>query len=398
MPPKLVVKGRQEPVQHGHGARTILESIAYERLNKFQTNKNVFSPSYIYNQIRLKEGCNYGTYIDDALELMEIEGVAKLSHFQFDCNKIITYRDKQHASSFKIEGYKTLFSRQSQNKVQFVKKALSEKKPVVIGMEVFDSFMKIKGVWQPKSYDKSLGGHAMVVIGYDDSRYGGSFQLMNSWGNKWGDNGFGWVTYRDFQKFTHNAYELIPKPIPTEKVKMGGVLKFIDSNGQEMKATYDKHRGIYVMNQSYYSGTRFNFIMTNKEPIYLYAFGLDALAKSKTIFPHNHKVSPYQGYTNSSIAFPDEFHYVRMDNTKGKDYFVVLYSKKSLKLDKIQTLVENQKGTVRQRVNAVLRDKIISKNINFEKYNIDFDYKGDKNIGSDSKDMVIAVIVEFDHK
>lgn len=294
--------------------------------------------------------------------------------------------------------YKTLFSRQSQNKVQFVKKALSEKKPVVIGMEVFESFGQINGVWRLKSYDKSLGGHAMVVTGYDDSRYGGSFQLMNSWGNKWGDNGFGWVTYRDFQKFTHSAYELIPKPIPTEKIKMGGVLKFIDSNGQQMKATYDKHRGIYVMNQSYYSGTRFNFIMTNKEPIYLYAFGLDTLAKSKTIFPHNHKVSPYQGYTNSSIAFPDEFHYVRMDNTKGKDYFVVLYSKNPLKLDSIQRLVENQKGTVKQRLRAVLGDRIIHNNINFSKYDIDFNYNGTKNIGLNKKDSIIAVIVEFDHK
>ena len=386
-----------------YGARTILESIAYHRMNRSQSTKNAFSPSYIYNQIRLEEGCNDGTYIHDALNLMKSEGVAKFSKFGFNCDKAVTDKDKQNASSYKIQDYKTLFARQSQNKVQLVKKALSEKKPVVIAMKIAKSFHKRgEHTWQPKGNEyqniSALGGHAMVVIGYDDHKDGGSFKLMNSWGKSWGDNGFKWVRYQDFQYFVPYAYELISAPLPTEQVSMGGALAFIDSNGQKMKATYDKHRGIYVMNQSYYSGTRFNFIMTNKEPIYLYAFGLDALAKSKTIFPHNHKVSPYQGYTNSSIAFPDEFHYIQMDNTKGKDYVVVLYSKNPLKLDKIQTLVENQKGTVRQRVNAVLRDKIISKNINFKKHNIDFDYKGHKNIGADSKDMVIAVIVEFDHK
>jgi hypothetical protein len=109
-------------------------------------------------------------------------------------------------------------------------------------------------------------------------------------------------------------------------------------------------------------------------------------------------VSAYQGYTNSSIAFPDEFHYVRMDNTKGKDYFVVLYSKNPLKLDKIEQLIQNQKGTIQQRLRTVLGHRLISQNINFAKYHMDFAYRGHKNMGASEKDTVVAVIVEFDHK
>jgi hypothetical protein len=119
-----------------YGARTILESIAYNRLNKMKTTQNVFSPSYIYNQIRLNQGCNNGTYIHHALELMQSEGVAKFRNFGFNCNKQVAYKDKQNASSFKIQGYKTLFGRQSNNKVQLVKKALSQKNPVVIAMKI----------------------------------------------------------------------------------------------------------------------------------------------------------------------------------------------------------------------------------------------------------------------
>jgi hypothetical protein len=378
-----------------YGARTILESLSYHRLNKTETTQNVFSPSYVYNQIRLDSSCQGGSYIHHALELMVNQGVAKWNRFGFDCNRAIGYQDQQNASPYKIQGYKTLFARKGKNKVQLVKKALSQNKPVVIGMEVLKSFYDVKDVWRPKNNDVSLGGHAMVVVGYDDSRYGGSFRLMNSWGEKWGQNGFAWVRYQEFQRFTRTAYELIPKPLPTTQVTMGGTLKFINANGQPMNATYDVHRGIYVMNQSYYSGTQFNFTITNKEPIYLYAFGFDNTEKTFRIFPHNDRVSAYQGYTNSSIAFPDEFHYVRMDNTKGKDYFVVLYSKNPLKLDKIEQLIQNQKGTIQQRLRTVLGHRLISQNINFAKYHMDFAYRGHKNMGASEKDTVVAVIVPF---
>ena len=32
----------------------------------------------------------------------------------------------------------------------------------------------------------------------DDNKDGGSFLFQNSWGRKWGDNGFFWLSYRDF--------------------------------------------------------------------------------------------------------------------------------------------------------------------------------------------------------
>jgi len=53
----------------------------------------------------------------------------------------------------------------------------------------------------PSDYNE-VGGHAMVVIAYDDEKYGGSFQILNSWGNSWGDNGKVWVPYRDFVKYS----------------------------------------------------------------------------------------------------------------------------------------------------------------------------------------------------
>jgi hypothetical protein len=56
----------------------------------------------------------------------------------------------------------------------------------------------------------------MVLIGYSESKQ--AFKLINSWGNDWGDNGYGWITYKAFRKWVQNAFvmELAgrPKPMP----------------------------------------------------------------------------------------------------------------------------------------------------------------------------------------
>jgi len=384
-----------------YGARTILESITKNREYSPQTDSAVFSPSYVYNQIRSYQDCEHGTNIGNALTLIQNQGVAKLSNFRFDCNKPITQRDREFASAYKIKDFKRLFSINDTEKIQPVKKALSQKKPVIIGMKTPDSFNNAKQIWQPLQSDyhqSNLGGHAMVVIGYDENKYGGSFQLMNSWGTRWGDNGFTWIRYRDFEHFVKYAYEMIPNPPPQEPTRLGGELKFIDSNGNEMSATYSHKSNFYKMNQPYKTGTRFNFFIKNAQPAYLYAFGLDAQNKVSTIFPHNRKISAFLGYKNSSIAFPDENSYIQMDNHIGKDYFIVLYSKDKLNIDSIKSSFANRQGSVRDRLRAVLGSGLIeSSNINFSQSVIKFNYNSGRGVKIKSKDSIIAVIIEFEH-
>lgn len=54
-----------------------------------------------------------------------------------------------------------------------------------------------------------ISGHAMCIIGYDDSKFGGAFEVMNSWGDNWGDDGYFWVKYSDIHTIDY-AYSLIP--------------------------------------------------------------------------------------------------------------------------------------------------------------------------------------------
>ena len=51
----------------------------------------------------------------------------------------------------------------------------------------------------------------MCLIGYDDKKGGGSFQIMNSWGADWGDKGFFWIKYEDFPLHVKECYALLPR-------------------------------------------------------------------------------------------------------------------------------------------------------------------------------------------
>ena len=38
-----------------------------------------------------------------------------------------------------------------------------------------------------------LGGHAIVIVGYDEEKR--LFTFRNSWGEDWGDKGYGYLPY-----------------------------------------------------------------------------------------------------------------------------------------------------------------------------------------------------------
>ena len=86
-----------------------------------------------------------------------------------------------------------LISMESINSMDGIKHALSNKIPVVFGMEVYDYFesaeMASCGVLRlPGSNEKLIGGHALVLVGFDDNKK--TFTVRNSWSKNWGINGY----------------------------------------------------------------------------------------------------------------------------------------------------------------------------------------------------------------
>jgi hypothetical protein len=371
-------------------ARVIAESIRLNRTNLSEINANVYAPSFVYNQIRKEPGCEKGTFIHEALELLSAKGVPKYKDLPFDCEKVINNNDLESAATHKIEGYKILFNINDNNKILPVKKSLAEKKPVLIGMMCADSFFDAKGVWQPTAaeYEKSFSGHAMVTIGYDDAQYGGAFLIMNSWGTEWGNQGFMWIRYNDFAHFVKYAFEMIEKQ-PEEKLSNGGILiKKSDGNTMNVEKISD---AFYRTTTSYSSGTAFRLYISNQQPAYIYAIGSDLSKIAYQVFPHQEDISPYLGYQQSNVPIPDETHYVRMDQKKGKDYFCVLYSSTPLDIKSIMQNLEKSEGaSFMERLKKTLGNKLILQGLDYKDNQAAFK-------GGFSGEGIVTLVVEIDH-
>jgi C1A family cysteine protease len=73
--------------------------------------------------------------------------------------------------------------------------------PFVLGFIVFSSFQSVAVartglVPMPRRGESVVGGHAVLVCGYNDSNQ--RFLVRNSWGSGWGDRGYFYMPYAYF--------------------------------------------------------------------------------------------------------------------------------------------------------------------------------------------------------
>ena len=66
--------------------------------------------------------------------------------------------------------------------------------PVSVGIPVFDNFpmqTSTGKVSMPAFWNKEVGGHAIMIVGYDPASK--LYKFANSWATTWGDNGYGYL-------------------------------------------------------------------------------------------------------------------------------------------------------------------------------------------------------------
>ena len=92
--------------------------------------------------------------------------------------------------------------------VDAIKSALNAYGPLVTTMQVYaDFFSYSSGIYSYTSGSYE-GGHAILIIGYDDSE-GGYFIVKNSWGTGWGEGGFFNIAYSQLNNLVEFGYYTI---------------------------------------------------------------------------------------------------------------------------------------------------------------------------------------------
>jgi len=385
-----------------YAARTLAEARRFKVGDRKAINQTSFSPAFVYNQIRVA-GCGDGSLPWRALDLMTEIGVPLLKDFPYtdsDCSREPQQRDLERASHYKIKGYQRLFSSQSQAKHVGARRALANGNPAVIGMMVSENFMRSKGVYESTADDLeelragTLGGHAMAVIGYDDTKFGGAFELINSWGADWGDGGFVWVTYDDFNTFVLEGYEMIPPdpPRPPMEVDMGGELRFRHISGKPMDGLLDSDGAGFQLKESYPSGTRFRLEIDARHGSYVYALGGDLAGKFVELFPRDRGVSPHvDGGGVLLIPGPNEDYYTRMNEQTGTDFLVVLFSREPFDAGAIARTMSEAAGDVRQKLAKALGERSVEpEHVEFAGDRIGFTATSDGRV-------LVPIIVAIEH-
>lgn len=129
--------------------------------------------------------------------------------------------------AFRIGGYISIPTLGFRDRVR---RELDMGRPVVMssslptGFENFRSSTAGVDVTQPLTTrgrcasSTHCGGHAMVIVGYDDMRGrngAGAYRVLNSWGADWGDNGYLWWDYEAMESLSPTGVSVIPLPAGT---------------------------------------------------------------------------------------------------------------------------------------------------------------------------------------
>lgn len=249
-----------------YAGMTTAEASLSSKKEKSSLSAQAFSPYYLYrscNPDQIKKAT--GMFCEDALDWLKDNGVPRRS-----INEM-----RSDYASFSMEYYKTsdLFTIESYSRIQDaddymqnetseevmwkiikgIKKSISEKKPVLGSFLVTKEFQQLRGLsdYIPKDIDydfehytdgNGFGGHAMLIVGYDDNYYKrdeknyGAFLLQNSWGTAWGDGGYIWVNYEIACCYMLGAYEISNK---ISKVPSDDDEVVIVDEDEESKDFYD---------------------------------------------------------------------------------------------------------------------------------------------------------------
>jgi hypothetical protein len=281
-----------------YAAQTILYSAATHE----DPNQIKFSPSYLYNQIRL-DGCQ-GSYIQRAMDAMTRNGGVPLNDYPYndqDCEREPNMQQIREGQQNRIHGFTRLTNDNEEINPRAIKEHLAKDAPVVIGMMVGQSFMQDmmgQELWQPTQMDASqmgMGGHAMCVIGYDDRKFGGAFQIMNSWTPNWGKNGIAWVRYGDFKEYVREAYGIdpLPKRSNVANIPLECAIGLVNNEGRQYIKLRSAGGNLFQTVAPIKVGTRFKMEIKNATECYIYVFGQETDGSSYVLFPYLKRVKPF---------------------------------------------------------------------------------------------------------
>jgi len=157
-----------------------------------------FSPKFFYSlRANLKDknkSNDEGMFARDVMKILQNTGVCTEELCPYENVEVPISDEKkeellENSKLHRIKQYARIYD------LEKLKKALVENGVCLIAFPVYSPH-KIDFWNKSDGFDKFVGGHAMCVVGYTQD----AFIIRNSWGTKWGNNGYCYYNFSDWGK------------------------------------------------------------------------------------------------------------------------------------------------------------------------------------------------------
>ena len=177
-----------------------VSKISLSRLQLYMTNRAIDGSSLTEDTGATVRGC---------MKAISKYGLCNEKIWSYD---ILNFDKLAPSSAFrnlyKLTNFVYTFIKQDSKSI---KEVLVSDKPILIGIAIYSSFESTNvtnyGVIPMPDINNEdlLGGHAILLVGYDDKTK--VFKFQNSWGVEWGDKGYGYIPY-DYVTDNNLAFDL----------------------------------------------------------------------------------------------------------------------------------------------------------------------------------------------
>ncbi len=186
------------------------------------------SPEFAYaytKQVNNDAQCSKGLYlfngtnITGAAEVLKTVGTTSYNQVPFVNENTCALVDNTlitQAGANKVGDYYRL-DKDQYNNLDELKSWIYAGYPLWFSAKVDEGFQNLQAgeIWN-KDAGVSKGGHAMVLVGFDDNKK--PFKIANSWGTDWADNGYAWVDYEYFKALINARKQIgVLKPSASQK-------------------------------------------------------------------------------------------------------------------------------------------------------------------------------------
>lgn len=155
-----------------------------------------------YNERKMEGNIDYdsGASIRTGIKTLAKEGVCDEILYPYNISR---FKERPGDAAYYNAMKKRISLYERLNGINDIMACLADGFPVVFGISIYESFesdtvSKTGIVPMPGWFERRLGGHALMIVGYDmDKKW---FIVRNSWSRSWGDGGYCYIPMKYVEK------------------------------------------------------------------------------------------------------------------------------------------------------------------------------------------------------